>query len=179
MESTRRPRQSGITLVESAAVLGIVCVMFGVALPKLETVFATRMLETAAAQLRTDVQHARSTAVAMGQTLRLQVQDGAAGSCYVVHTGSAGSCSCTPSGSVTCSAAAQPLRAVLYGADQRIAVRANTSSMAFDAFQGTVTPTGTLTMSNSRGDQLKVVVNVMGRARTCVAAGPSTVHPAC
>ena len=51
--------------------------------------------------------------------------------------------------------------------------------MAFSGTQGTVTPTGTLTVRNDQGAQLKVVVNVMGRTRTCQAAGSPAGHPAC
>lgn len=179
MNTTRRPRQCGVTLVESAMVLGIVAVMVGVAVAAFDEIRATRALETAAAQLRTDVHHARSTAVAMGQTVRLQVQAGVAGSCYLVHTGQAGDCNCSPAGNATCTVPAQVMRAMSYGPGQGLAIRANSASMAFDAFQGTVTPTGSLTVTNARGDQLRVVVNVMGRARTCVAAGRLGGHPAC
>lgn len=172
-------RQSGVTLVESAMVLGIVAVMAGVAAPRLEDLRDSRLVDVAAAQLRTDVQLARSTAVALGHTVRLKVQSDAAGSCYVLHTGPAGSCSCSPTGTASCTDPAQLLRAAAYGSAQGLALQANVGSMAFEPIQGTVTPTGTLTMSNRRGDQLKVVVNVMGRARTCKAAGDLHGHPTC
>lgn len=179
MTTTRRQCQRGITLVESAMVLGIVAVMVGVGAPGFDEVRATRLLEVAAAQLRTDVQLARSTAVAMGRTVRLQVQSEAAGSCYLLHTGPAGSCSCTPAGPASCADPAQLLRSAAYGQAQGLALRANVGSMAFEPIQGTVTPAGTLTMSTRRGDQLKVVVNVMGRARSCKAAGDLHGYPAC
>lgn len=172
-------RQTGVTLVESAMVLGIVAVMVGVAAPALDDLRASRLVGAAAAQLRTDVQLARSTAVSLGQTVRLQVHSATNGSCYVMHTGPAGSCSCNPEGTASCTDPAQLLRAAVYGSTQGLAVQANVGSMAFEPFQGTVTPTGTLTMSNHRGDQLKVVVNVMGRARTCKASGHLHGHPAC
>ena len=172
-------RQAGVTLVEAAAVLGIASVMVGVAVPALGDLRDTRLLEAATAQLRTDIHHARSTAVAMGQTVRLHVHDEPAGSCYVVHTGMAGDCSCQPSGTTLCTASAQPLRSVGHAQASGIAIRSNAGSLAFDAFQGTVTPTGSLTVAHVRGDRLRVVVNVMGRARTCRAAGTLHGHPAC
>ena len=168
MTFTRRQCQRGFTLVESAMVLGIVAVMVGVGAPSFDEVRATRLLDVAAAQLRTDVQLARSTAVAIGQTVRLQVQSEAAGSC-----------SCTPAGTASCADPAQLLRTAAYGPAQGLALKANVGSMAFEPIQGTVTPTGTLTMSTRRGDQLKVVVNVMGRARSCKAAGDLHGYPAC
>jgi len=179
MRKTSSIRQAGITLVEAAAVLGIASVMVGVAVPALDDLRGARHLEAAAAELRTDIHHARSTAVAMGQTVRLHVHDSTAGSCYVVHTGSAGDCSCQPSGATTCTASAQPLRSVGHLRASGIAISANAGSLAFDGFQGTVTPTGSLTVAHASGDKLRVVVNVMGRARTCRAAGTLHGHPAC
>lgn len=179
MRKTSSIRQSGVTLVEAAAVLGITAVMVGVAVPGFDNLRGTRLLEATAAQLRTDIQHARSTAVAMGQTVRLHVRDEAAGSCYVVHTGPAGDCSCQASGTAVCAAPAQALRAVGLARAGGISISSNVGSLAFDAFQGTVTPTGSLTVAHARGDTLRVVVNVMGRARTCRAAGPLHGHAAC
>ena len=177
--SCRIRRQSGVTLVESAVVLGIVAVMVGVAVPRFDEVRATRTLEVATAQLRTDVHHARSTAVAMGQTVRLQVRSDAQGSCYVVHTGALADCRCTAAGEAQCNAPAQVLRSMSFGADQRLGLSANMAGIGFDPFQGTATPTGTVTVTNGRGDALKVVVNVMGRARSCLAAGSLRGYPGC
>ena len=176
---THRPRQRGVTLVEAAMVLGIVAVLAGTAAPSFGSLRATRTLDSAAAQLRTDIHLARSSAVAMGQTVRLRVQPAVQGGCYVVHTGAPGSCSCTPAGDASCSADAQLLRAAAFGTGQGLALQANVGSLAFEPHQGTVTPTGTLSLTSPRGDQLRVVVNIMGRARTCKAAGTLTGHPAC
>ena len=95
MPNGPRPRQSGLTLVESAAVLGVVSVLLGSGLPELQQLRATQQLNSAAALLRTDLQYARSSAVSLDQTLRFHVQSSAAGSCYVIHTGSPSACTCT------------------------------------------------------------------------------------
>jgi type IV fimbrial biogenesis protein FimT len=174
-----RPQQRGLTLVEAAMVLGIVAVLAGTAAPSFGRLGAARTLDSAAAQLRTDIQLARSAAVAMGQTVRLRVQPAAQGGCYVVHTGAAGSCSCTPAGNASCSADAQPLRTAGFGSGQGLALQANVASLAFEPHQGTVTPTGTLSLATAHGEQLRVVVNIMGRARTCKVAGSLAGHPAC
>lgn len=172
-------RQRGITLVEAAIALAIVAVLAGTALPGFGSLRAARVLDSAVAQLRTDIHLARSAAVATGQTVRLRVQPAAQGGCYVVHTGTAGSCSCTQAGAAVCSADGQLLRAAAFSPGQGLAVQANVGQLAFDPHQGTVTPTGTLSLSNHRGDQLRVVVNIMGRARTCKAAGHLSGHPDC
>lgn len=172
-------RQSGVTLVEASMVLGIVAVMVGVAVPGFDELRASRALDAAAAQVRTDVQLARSTAVALSQPVRLRVLSNAAGSCYVLHTGATGSCTCSPDGTTTCAGPSEPLRAAAVAKSHGLTLSANVGSMTFEPIQGTVTPTGTLTLGNHHGDQLKVVVNVMGRARTCRSAGQLPGHPAC
>lgn len=179
MPNGPRPRQSGLTLVESAAVLGVVSVLLGSGLPELHQLRATQQLNSAAALLRTDLQYARSSAVSLDQTLRFHVQSSAAGSCYVIHTGSPSACTCTPEGGANCTGTSWTLRSVQLPASQRIGITSNSTSMAFSGTQGTVTPTGTLTVRNDQGAQLKVVVNVMGRTRTCQAAGSPAGHPAC
>lgn len=179
MDSSRRPRQSGITLVESAAVLGIVSILIGSAVPSLLQLRASQQLISAAAELRTDLQFARNTAVAFGQPVRLRVQSSPAGSCYVMHTGSAAACTCSPTAGANCNAAGQVVRSAQFGANHPVAISANSNSMAFDGRLGTVTPTGTLTLDHRNGGQLRVVINIMGRARTCQSAGARMGFEAC
>lgn len=179
MPNGPRPRQSGLTLVESAAVLGVVSVLLGSGLPELQQLRATQQLNSVAALLRTELQYARSSAVSLDQTLRFHVQSSAAGSCYVIHTGGPSACTCTPEAGASCTGTSWTLRSVQLPISQNIGITSNSTSMAFSGTQGTVTPTGTLTVRNDQGAQLKVVVNVMGRTRTCQAAGSPAGHPAC
>ncbi|MBK7062122.1 MAG: GspH/FimT family protein [Rubrivivax sp.] len=103
-----------------------------------------------AALLRTDLQYARSSAVSLDQTLRFHVQSSAAGSCYVIHTGSPSACTCTPEGRCQLHRHQWTLRSVQLPVSQRIGITSNSTSMAFGGTQGTVTPTGTLTVRNDQ-----------------------------
>ena len=49
-------------------------------------------------------------------------------------------------------------------------IRSNSASMLFDATKGTVTPTGTLRVQAGVGS-VHLVVNVMGRVRSCSPEG--------
>ena len=171
-------RQAGVTLVEMTAVLGITSVLLGSALPDLSRMRANQSLHQAVAPLRTDVQFARASAVALGQTVRLATATDTGGSCYVIHAGPSGSCQCAGA-AATCSAQGRLLHAAHLGTSHPVTVSANVSNMIFDGKLGTVTPTGTLTLAAAGGQQLKVVVNVMGRAHTCRAAGSISGYPAC
>ena len=172
---THRSRQLGITMVEQLVALAVTAVAAGTVAPALDAFTQRRELEAAAALLRTDVHHARSLAAARHMPVRLQVHSDTAGSCYIVHTGSAAECRCTGEGQSSCSGGAKVLRSAAFAARGAVALRANVSSMLFDSSWGTVTPTGTLEMSNQRGQTLKLVVNVLGRVRQCTTT-PSISH---
>jgi len=163
-------RQRGVTLVESMTALSVTAVLVGVALPSVDGMRQRRHLEGVALQFETDVHHARSLAVAHQQTVRISFTNGAAASCYVVHTGAAGACTCDTKGSPICTGSAQALRMVRLDPAREARLTANVASMVFDPVRGTVTPTGTVTVATPDGRALKQTVNVMGRVRSCAPA---------
>ena len=161
-----RARQSGVTLVESLMVLAVTAVVLGTAVPSFEAARERRQVEGAAAQLETDIHHARSMAVARSATLRMSFQHGAAGSCYVVHSGNAGDCQCAADGSAVCRPGAQSFQTVYWPAGSAVRVVANSRSLVFDETRGTVTPTATIQV-HGRQHTIRQIVNVMGRVRSC------------
>lgn len=172
---TTMPRgQHGLSLVECLIPLAVAALLLGSALPAFQEVKQRRALEAAAAQLETDLQLARAAAVARNQVLRLDFASDAAGSCYVVHDGSAGDCRCDATGLATCSPGVEVVRSQrLPGGPGTVGLRSNVRSMAFDPTVGTVTPTASLRLSAPVGE-LRLVVNVMGRVRSCT---PDRVLP--
>ena len=93
-----RRRPAGFSLTESMAALAVSLVALGSAVPGFETARERRQLEGVAAQLETDLQLARSEAVALNRTVRIAFDADAAGACYIVHTGGAQQCRCGASG---------------------------------------------------------------------------------
>jgi type IV fimbrial biogenesis protein FimT len=173
-------RQRGASLVEALVVLVIVAITLGAALPSFAGLRDRQRLESLAAQLETDIHHARSLAVARNQVLRLGFGTGAGPGCYVLHTGSSPTqCSCGGSdGAATCSGGAEALRSVALAPADGLQLQANVSAMAFEPLRGTVTPTGTLRLANGRGERVHLVVNLMGRVRACTPNG-APGWPAC
>ncbi len=170
-----RRRTRGMTLVEAAVVLSLTAILVGLAVPSFEQARQRRHLEGTAQLFETDVQHARSLAVARQQTVRLSFDATDAAACYVVHTGAANACTCEASGAAVCSAGAEMLRTV--GLDRGAhapTLRANVRSIAFDAVRGTVTPTVTVRLVAPGGEAIHQIVNVMGRVRSC---SPEPVLP--
>ena len=179
IQTARRQAQRGLSLVESTMALAVIAVTLGAALPTFTQARDRRHLEGAAAQLATDLRHARSLAVSHRTPIRLSVQQASGGSCYVVHTGAAGDCQCTGTGTATCSANAQALRVVGFDADQPVQMLSNSRSILFDPDRGTVSPTGTVKLQLPSGAAIHEVINIMGRVRACSPAPALAGYPAC
>jgi type IV fimbrial biogenesis protein FimT len=138
-----------------------------------------RRFDGIASQLASDLQFTRISAVARNQSLRFSLPADAAGSCYVIHTGKADACRCGASGPAACSPGASEIRTVRLPAADRVLVQANVASILFDPVHGTSTPTGTLRVIGANGRELRHVVNVMGRVRSCSPQGTVGGYRAC
>jgi len=160
-------RQRGLTLIEACIVLVICALVLSTAIPSFKQARERRHLEGLAAQLRTDIAHARSLAVARNENLRLAFTSSA---CYVLHTGPSGACQCGSDGSASCKGDATLLHHVTIDPGTGVTLSANSSSMLFDAERGTVTPTGTIKLTAAGGPAIHSVVNIMGRVRNCSPA---------
>lgn len=160
-------RQAGFSLVESLIGVAVTTLAVGAGLPGFEAAKERRHLEGGSAQLETDIQLARSEAVRRNHTLRLSYTLTPAGSCYVVHTGKASDCSCTPDGTSSCKAGAQSFSATGFRANGSLQMRSNVASIVFDPVQGTLTPTGTFRFTGQKSNEVRVVVSIMGRVRSC------------
>ncbi len=177
--ATARRHQSGVSLVESLIVLSIAAVLAGTTVPGFMGALERRQLEGSAAQLETDLQLARSAAVAANRSVRISFGQDATGSCYVVHSGGAGACSCSANAAPVCASGATALRSVGFPATGAVQLQANVAAMLFDADKGTVSPTGTLRLRAGGGQALNVVVNIMGRVRQCTPDVPMIGQRAC
>ena len=160
-------RHNGFTMIESLLAMAITAVTVGVAAPGFGKALEQRRLEGAAAQLETDMHFARSLAVAQNRTMRLSFASTAAGSCYMVFSGKAADCSCTPQGGTQCVAGITPARSVGFASDSPVQVKSNVGSIVFDSTLGTSSPTGTMRMIGNRGREVRLVVNIVGRTRSC------------
>jgi type IV fimbrial biogenesis protein FimT len=177
--ATSRRQGRGVTIVEALLTLSTLAFTLSAGLPGLGEARARRQLEGTAAQVTADIGHARSLAVSLGAAVRFTVQQDQGGSCYVIHTGSSSSCTCSSQGSSTCQSGAQVLHLVNLDATQAVRMGTNSRSMLFDPNRGTITPTGTITLIAADGKALNLVVNIMGRVRSCAPGQPMPGFPAC
>jgi type IV fimbrial biogenesis protein FimT len=166
----QRRAQAGVTLVECMVTCSVLGVLASLAAPSFEGAVQRRHLEGAAAQLETDIHHARMLAVARNAGLRISFESGAGGSCYVIHTGAANQCGCAANGSAICQGDAQAERSVRFEAGGPVSLRSNSRSVLFDPVKGTSTPTATVQLTARNGAAIHQVMNIMGRVRSCSPA---------
>jgi type IV fimbrial biogenesis protein FimT len=170
----RQPRPQparGLSLLESLVAVAVTLVVLGSALPHFGKAAERRHLEGTAAQLATDIQQARSLAVASAAGQRISFRVLPAGSCYVLHDGPATACQCNATGQAQCSAGVRVHRSVFFPSEGPVQLRANVGSIQFHPNLGTSTPTGTLRLLARDGAAVHQVVNIMGRTRACSPNG--------
>jgi type IV fimbrial biogenesis protein FimT len=179
MKTTPAIRQRGITLIESCMVLAVSTILATTAAPGMQDLIAARRLDNAASQLANDIHLIRTAAVARNQALRLSFLPRTGGSCYVIHTGSVGQCECNGSAPAVCHGNAREIKTVSIADTDQVSVTPNVSSVLFDPMHGTSTPTGTLRIVGAGGREVRHVINVMGRVRSCSPAPVVPGYRAC
>ena len=101
--------------METCVVFALVAILAAIAAPSMGDLVDGRRFDFTAAQLGTDVQFARSEAVARNQTLRLSLYTKTDGDCYVIHIGPSDLCDCksaVASGPAECTAGSAEIRTV-------------------------------------------------------------------
>ena len=166
LRPTLQPKR-GMSLVEAMCCLAICACLLGAAVPGFAELRMRQQLRLSASQLAADINLARASAMSQGKPIRLTWRSSATGTCYMVHSGSPSHCSCDAAGSAVCDAGAALLRGEFLPIANHVALSAATSSILFDAQKGTVTPTATFKLADTRGRAIHQVVNIMGRLRSC------------
>ena len=172
-------RNRGFTLIEASAVLAITTVLATAAAPGMQELINARRLDNAATQLASDIHLTRTAALARNQAVRLSFVSRSAGSCYVIHTGSAGACDCGSDGPAVCQGTAREIKTVALSDADRVRISANVGSVLFDPMHGTSTPTGTVRVIGTNGREVRHVINIMGRVRSCSPAPSAPGYRAC
>jgi type IV fimbrial biogenesis protein FimT len=174
-----RSQQRGLSLVEMSATLAVAAILAGTAMPSLQDSNKKRALQGTAAQLATDLQFARSEAIARNEGVRVSFHSISGAACVVIHTGATTDCSCGTDGVTQCTGNAVLIKNSHFSAASGIAVSANVSSMRFDPTLGTVTPAGTVKVASASGSSVHHVVSILGRLRSCSPGGSAAGYKAC
>lgn len=173
-------QQRGTSLIEALVVCCICAVLVGLATPSMQELRQRRQVEAVAAQVETELQFARSAAVARHRSVHAAFGADEHGSCYVVHTGGKGDCACSAGWAAPrCEPGVESLATARFPVAGRVEVTSNSPSMVFDAVKGTVTPTATISVRGAALHERRLVINVMGRIRSCAATPGEPLAPAC
>ena len=154
-------KQLGVTLVGMCVTLAISATLLGKALPAMTGAQQHQQLRAEADQLRSDIQETRQLTVMQGRDLRLHVES----ACYIVHDGASGACQCD----------ADRREAVCEGQTQVLKIRWTQASLSsnrngdlsFSAQHGSLPQMGSLTLRGRSGEELRQVIAITGRVRTC------------
>ena len=171
--------QRGLTLIECCITLAIVSILAGTAAPSFIESNKKRVLDGSAGELATDLYLARSEAVARGHGVRVSFHSISSGSCLVIHSGSTADCSCDSSGVAQCVNGATLIKSNYFPVSRGVTVAANVASMRFDQTNGTVSPASTVRVTASNGSEVRHVVNIMGRVRSCSPGGLAQGYKVC
>jgi Tfp pilus assembly protein FimT len=154
-------------MLECALILGLIAVASAMGYPALVQWNERRALERAAAESLVVVQEARRRMAIHRSTVRLELTtDDTHEACLLLHTGRIGECSgCR---AAQCRGTAMVVsRSAPWPAD--VAAQLQPSSLLWHGGSGTVVPTGILALRRG-GQELQIVVNLLGRWRLCSPA---------
>ncbi len=165
-------RSNGLSLVELMCVATIAATVLGSAVPSLSDLGRRQRLQATAAELQADIGYARTIAIQRNAPVRLSWQAlGDGGVCYMLHTGDADACDCAQGPQPQCRVGTEVIRTVAWSAREAITLTAATPSVQFDPRRSTVTPTATFKLGDGHGHRLNLIVNILGRVRSCAPGG--------
>jgi len=191
-------RSRGVTLVELILVVAVLGVIATLAAPSFRDLIVQQRLNGIQAQLVTDLQLARTEAVARQNWARLVFRSTDAMTCYTLFTtvnnANAIRCDCRLGPGLACGPQATEIRTVQVPRRQSVTVRMTPgqgiSGFAFDHVSGTIAsiPVDNVSVPLARAmvdvaasseQALRVVVNRAGRPSVCSPAGSRMAPPTC
>jgi len=169
--------QRGLTLIDVLIVLAVLSVALGLSAGSMKRMLLKHRLEGKASEVMADLQFARSEVVARNRSLRIGFAQDADGSCYVIHAG--GTCSCSGNGAASCDATATLIKVSGLPTNEGVALSTNAASITLDPRLGTFSPTATLRLTADSGLEIRHVVNLLGRVRSCSPGRAVSGYPTC
>ena len=155
-----RQRQ-GLTLIEVLVMLLIVAILALIAIPLFTSLIQTYRVSTAAEQLYTTLQYARTEAVKRNTNVYVSVTTGDTW-CYGVNTGSA--CTCSTAGSCNLGSVSAPGAQLL----SLCATGLSSNSMYFDTIHGGASAASTFTFTlYGQSTLITTSVSQLGNIQTC------------
>jgi type IV fimbrial biogenesis protein FimT len=187
MQGPKAKAQHAFTLVELMVVVAVLAVLAVLAAPSLRELIVMQRLKSINAELVTDLQYARSEAIARNRQISVRFGSSSTMTCYVVFIDAlTGSCDCTqPPGSVCNGVGVEEIRTTQVPAstDVQVAPVAPTPAVLSFSREG-MRPVNTdyvvATTRRSGGNgRLQITVNAMGRPTVCSQEGSVSGFSTC
>jgi len=176
----QRPAR-GLTLIELLTVVAVLGIVLAIAAPSFADLMNRRRVQLVATELSTDLAYARSEAGLRNRRVNLQFQTAGAGmSCYTVLVFDSGlfPCDCTRTPGSACQGGRYELRTVQIPSVKGVSLIpsqelvATSSALEFQVPLLTAwPPTSSVRVRGSRGFELEVQINPVGRVRVCSPDG--------
>lgn len=165
MHSTKRSF-AGFTLIELLVVVALIGILLSLAGPSFSGFFAKKRVEGIASELATDLQYARSEAVARNVSVTMTFGT----NCYVIHLASATAAACTATTKTITPTAAEIKTVQLDGAaNVALSPYGGLVSIVFDPVRGTPGALSSIDVTSAIGGawQLRASITLAGQASTC------------
>jgi len=167
----RRPA-FGFTMIEVALVLAVLAILAALALPDVGRRMERQRLQSAAQGLAADLTEARFEAARQGQALFVEARPApSTGSDWCWTVARSANCDCAVA--QTCQVHA------VRSADWRGVRLVEGLAVALQPGGTAAGPRQAALLESSRGEQLRVEVSALGRARVCATRGTWPSMPAC
>jgi type IV fimbrial biogenesis protein FimT len=163
-----RSASRGVSMLECCMALAVLSLLLLVGVPLLKDWQDRISLQGQSQELVARIMNMRSEAIMKNHAVRMTFITSPGGTCYVVHTGPADSCACDGQGNASCSSdIAKVLATQHWDSRERVQIFANVRSILFDPRTGLAAPGGTVRLVNANGQELRHIVSLRGRVRTC------------
>jgi type IV fimbrial biogenesis protein FimT len=176
----RRTSNRGLTVIELMITVAILGILASVVVPSFGNFLAKRRVEGAASELSTDLQFARSEAVARNAEVRILFGTG----CYAIYLASATAASCTQAGGASITPGAALIKSVQLESGSPVSMTRG-DSLSFFTFEPVVGAAsndvnanpGVLNVTSTSGKpwSLQLRVTLQGRVKTCSPSGSGHV----
>lgn len=170
----------GFTLIELIVAVAIAAILATLAVPSFTSFFAKKRVEGLISELATDLQYARSEAIARNTLVQVTLGT----NCYVIHalptaaTAASTSTSCTQASASPAISGVTELKTVQLATGRPESLSPTNGSIVFDPVRGTATisSAGTITATSSIGSwDLRANITAVGRVNICSPAGTGNV----
>lgn len=180
LQRHRTAQPFGFTLLETLVVVLLLSLLLAFALPAGHRWLQRQRLWHAAETVLADLYVARSEALHGHRNVMLRFLSTPSGACYVIYSGPQNSCQCETVGPSTCLPGSQAYRT--YQTPRRDGfpmLSSNVSSMLFSSRLGTVALAATFRLSTEGVGEVRHIVGITGRVRSCSVDRSFTRWPAC